>query len=204
MDAPQGVGYLPMADATSAVQRTLDKAGRDGGGIVYLPAGWYRISTHLSVPAKVELRGSSAVPNRDQGGASGGTVLHAFEGRATTAPDTATALVTLNGQKAGVRGLRVFYPENNPGVPEGVVAYPYAVRGKGAQTYVINAGFPNAWNGIDFTTYTNDGFVVRKVAGCLLRPRDRRRAQYRRADRGRAVQRQRGHPDRVPAAVLDE
>jgi hypothetical protein len=166
--ALHGVGYLPAADATSAVQKRLDRAGRDGGGIVYLPAGWYRISTHLSVPANVELRGASAVPNRDQGGASGGTVLQAFEGRATTAPDTATALVTLNGAKAGMRGLRVFYPENNPGSADGVVPYPYAVRGKGAQTYVINAGFPNAWNGVDFTTYRNDGFVVRKIAGAFF------------------------------------
>ncbi|GAA1569922.1 hypothetical protein GCM10009789_24350 [Kribbella sancticallisti] len=168
VNVPHGVGYLPAADATGAVQKMLDKAGRAGGGIVYLPAGWYRISKHLTVPAKVELRGASAVPNRDQGGASGGTVLHAFEGRATSAPDTATALVTLNGQQAGVRGLRVFYPENNPGLAEGVVAYPYAVRGKGAQTYVINAGFPNAWNGLDFTTHRNDGFVVRKVAGAFF------------------------------------
>lgn len=167
-DAPHGVGYLPAADATAAVQKVLHRAGRAGGGIVYLPAGWYRIGTHLVVPANVELRGASAVPNRDQSGASGGTVLHAFEGRATTAPDTATALVTLDGKKAGVRGLRVFYPENNPGSAEGTVAYPYAIRGKGAQTYVINAGFPNAWNGVDFTTYRNDGFVVRKVAGAFF------------------------------------
>lgn len=166
--APHGVGYLPAADATGSVQKVLDNAGRAGGGIVYLPAGWYRITSHLRVPANVELRGASAVPNRDQGGASGGTVLQAFEGRATTAPDTATALVTLDGKKAGLRGLRVFYPENNPGSAEGVVAYPYAVRGKGAQTYVINAGFPNAWNGIDLTTYRNDGFVVRKVAGAFF------------------------------------
>ncbi|MDX6249300.1 MAG: hypothetical protein QOF10_2660 [Kribbellaceae bacterium] len=167
-DAPHGVGYLPNADATAAVQRTLDKAGREGGGIVYLPAGWYRIGSHLKVPANVELRGSSAVPNRDQGGASAGTVLQAFEGRATTAPDTATALVTLDGKKAGLRGLRVFYPENNPGSADGVVPYPYAVRGNGAQTYVINAGFPNAWNGVDFTTNRNDGFVVRKIAGAFF------------------------------------
>ncbi|MEU0089894.1 glycosyl hydrolase family 28-related protein [Kribbella sp. NPDC006257] len=167
-NAPHGVGYLPTADATIAVQKALDKAGRDGGGIVYLPAGFYRISTHLTVPASVELRGSSAVPNRDQSGASAGTVLQAFEGRATTAPDSATALVTLNGTKAGLRGLRVFYPDNNPGKPEGVVPYPYAVRGKGTQTYVINAGFPNAWNGLDFTTYRNDGFVVRKIAGAFF------------------------------------
>ncbi|TDD45875.1 coagulation factor 5/8 type domain-containing protein [Kribbella antibiotica] len=161
VDAPHGIGYLPAADATSAVQKVLDKAGRHGGGIVYLPAGWYRISTHLTVPAKVELRGASAVPNRDQGGASYGTVLHAFEG-----PNNAdgTPLVTL-GKSAGLRGLRVFYPENNPGSADGVVAYPYAVRGYAGGNYVINAGFPNTWNGIDLR---GDHTVVRKVAGAFF------------------------------------
>ncbi|TCC61260.1 coagulation factor 5/8 type domain-containing protein [Kribbella pittospori] len=158
VDAPHGVGYLPAADATNAVQKVLDKAGRNGGGIVYLPAGWYRISTHLSVPAKVELRGASAVPNRDQGGASGGTVLQAFE------KNTETALITLQN-RAGVRGLRVFYPDNNPGKAEGVVPYPYAVRGHAGGNYVINAGFPNAWNGIDLS---GDDVVVRKVAGAFF------------------------------------
>jgi hypothetical protein len=157
-DAPHGVGYLPAADATIAVQDVLDKAGRDGGGIVYLPAGWYRIGTHLSVPAKVELRGASAVPNRDQSGASGGTVLQAFE------RNTETALITLQN-RAGVRGLRVFYPDNNPGRPEGVVAYPFAVRGHAGGNYVINAGFPNTWNGLDLR---GDEVVVRKLAGAFF------------------------------------
>ncbi|WP_433169583.1 discoidin domain-containing protein [Kribbella sp. CA-247076] len=158
VDAPHGVGYLPTADATRAVQKALDKAGRNGGGIVYLPAGWYRISTHLTVPAKVELRGASAVPNRDQSGASGGTVLHAFE------RGTETALVTL-GRGAGVRGLRVFYPDNNPGRPEGLVEYPFAVRGHAGGNYVINAGFPNTWNGLDLR---GDDIVVRKLAGAFF------------------------------------
>ena len=162
VDAPHGVGYLPTPDATRAVQKVLDEAGRQGGGIVYLPAGWYRITTHLNVPAKVELRGASAVPNRDQGGASGGTVLQAFEGRGGS--DTATASITLQ-QGAGVRGLRVFYPDNNPGSTDGVVSYPYAVRGHAGGNYVINAGFPNTWNGIDLS---GDGVVVRKVAGALF------------------------------------
>ncbi|MGW6276352.1 discoidin domain-containing protein [Kribbella sp. NPDC055071] len=158
VDAPHGVGYLPTADATREVQKVLDRAGRAGGGIVYLPAGWYRISTHLSVPAKVELRGASAVPNRDQGGASYGTVLQAFE------KDTQTALITLQN-RAGVRGLRVFYPENNPGKAEGVVPYPYAIRGHAGGNYVINAGFPNAWDGIDLS---GNDVVVRKIAGAFF------------------------------------
>ncbi|WP_328994366.1 discoidin domain-containing protein [Kribbella sp. NBC_01245] len=164
--APHGVGYLPSADATGAIQKVLDKAAREGGGIVYLPAGWYRISTRLRVPAGVELRGASAVPNRDQSGTSGGTVLHAFEGR--NAPATAPALITLDGNRAGVRGLRAFYPENNPGKAEGLVPYPYTVRANGTSTYVVNVGLPNAWNGLDFATYRNDGFVVRKLAGAFF------------------------------------
>jgi hypothetical protein len=163
VNAPHGIGYLPAADATAEIQKVLDRAGRQGGGIVYLPAGWYRISTHLTVPARVELRGASAVPNRDQGGVSGGTVLQAFEGRGASAP--ATALLTLSGKDAGVRGLRVFYPDNNPGKADGVVPYPYAVRGHAGRNYVINAGFPNAWNGIDLS---GDDVTVRKVAGAFF------------------------------------
>lgn len=40
--APHGVGYQ-AADATAALQQVLDRAGAQGGGIVYLPAGWYRV-----------------------------------------------------------------------------------------------------------------------------------------------------------------
>lgn len=145
-----------------AIQRALDRAHEDGGGIVYLPAGWYKVSTHLRVPANVELRGASAVPNRDQLGASGGTVLMAYE------RTTDTAFITLAGDRAGLRGVRVFYPENNPAGPDGIVPYPYAVRGAGNSTYVINVGMPNAWNGIDMATYRNDGFVVRKLTGAFF------------------------------------
>jgi hypothetical protein len=166
--ARRGTAYLPEQDATPAIQRALDQAGADGGGIVYLPAGWYRIATHLRIPAGVELRGASAVPNRDQLGASGGTVLMAFEGRNTGSPESATALLTLAGDRAGVRGLRVFYPENNPTAAEGLVPYPYAVRGNGTGAYVVNAGLPNAWNGVDFATHDNDGFVVRKLTGAFF------------------------------------
>lgn len=166
--APRGTAYLPEQDATRAVQRALDQAGSDGGGIVYLPAGWYRISTHLRVPAGVELRGASAVPNRDQLGRSGGTVLMAFEGRDTPDPESATALLTLAGDRSGVRGLRVFYPENNPAAADGLVPYPYAIRGSGTGTYVVNVGMPNAWNGVDFVTHANDGFVVRKLTGAFF------------------------------------
>ncbi|TDC72313.1 discoidin domain-containing protein [Streptomyces hainanensis] len=161
------VGTPPQRDATAAIQRTLDRAARAGGGIVYLPAGWYRLEGHLRVPEGVELRGSSAVPQRDLLGSSAGSVLFAYEGRDTAEADTATALITLDGERAGVKGLRVFHPENNPADPDGLAPYPYVVRGTAPGTYVVNVGLPNAWNGVEMAAGA-DGFVVQKLAGAFL------------------------------------
>nr|WSX76340.1 discoidin domain-containing protein [Streptomyces sp. NBC_00899] len=164
--APHGVGYQPAADATAAIQQVLDRAGAQGGGLVYLPAGWYRIGGHLSVPAGVELRGAAASPNRDESQNSGGTVLLGYAGRDSADAATATATVTLDGTGAGVRGLRVFHPENNPAT--GYVPYPYDIRGAGRGSYVVDVGLTNAWNGVDMASDRNDGFVVHKLTGVFL------------------------------------
>ncbi|MEU6861226.1 glycosyl hydrolase family 28-related protein [Glycomyces sp. NPDC046736] len=159
-------------DATAGIQAALDDAGEAGGGVVYLPAGWYTIRGHLTVPAGVELRGASAVPNRVSLIESSGTVLMAYEGRqedtseaSVEAAAEATAVVTLAGEDAGVRGLRVLHPENNPA--EGAVPYPFAVRGDAPGVYVVNVGLDNAWNAVDFTAEA-DGFLVRRVLGIFL------------------------------------
>ncbi|MER7005910.1 discoidin domain-containing protein [Dactylosporangium sp. NPDC000555] len=165
----RGNGYVPARDATEGIQRALDRARRDGGGVVYLPAGWYRLEGRLVVPAGVELRGASSVPNRDEDGRSGGTVLMSYAGRNTANPDTDQAAITLRGERAGVSGLRAFYPENNPAAPGGLVPYPYAIRGQGSGTYAVNIGLPNAWNAIDMATYRNDRFLVRKIKGTFVR-----------------------------------
>jgi len=158
---------LPASDATAAIQSALNDAGNAGGGVVYLPAGWYRINTHLTVPANVELRGSSSVPTRDQDGFSYGTVLLGYEGAGTTTPDSATALVTLNGNKAGIRGIRFFYPNNNPAT--GIAAYPYTIRGNGPNQYVVNIGLTGVYKGVDFITHRCDNHYIRKVVGVAYR-----------------------------------
>lgn len=148
-NAPATLGAAPTGDAdagdaSAAIQRALDDAGRDGGGIVYLPAGWYRIKTHLAVPANVELRGSSSVLNRSQGTLSNGTVLWAYQ-EGTGSP----ALITLQGRTSGVRGLRVFYPGNGFAVPESWKIYPPAIRVSGVQdAYVVNVAIENGYQGV--------------------------------------------------------
>lgn len=158
---------LPTVDATSAIQSALNAAGTAGGGVVYVPAGWYKVSTHLTVPANVELRGSASSPTRDQGGSSAGTVLLAYEGKDTATPDSSTAFITLGGNTAGLRGLRVFYPENNPAT--GIHAYPYTIRGNGSSVYIVNVGLPNSYNAIDLMTNRNDNHYVEKVQGTIFK-----------------------------------
>ena len=143
-NAPATLGSLPTDDATAAIQRALDDAGADGGGVVYLPAGRYRIETHLTVPANVELRGSSAVLNRSQGTLSNGTVLFAYQDGADS-----PALITVAGANSGVRGLRVFYPDNGFATPDSWQVYPPAIRIDGADdAYVVNVAIENGYQGV--------------------------------------------------------
>ena len=164
-DVPHAVpgSVLPTEDAASAIQQILNRAGSDGGGVVYLPAGWYKISGHLTVPANVELRGCSSIPSLD-GKQSFGTVLMGYEGANTPDPE-GTALVTLNGSHSGISGLRFFYPENNPA--EGIKPYPFTIRGKGDHQYIVNIGMIGVFNGIDLASNQCTNHIVRKVIGTI-------------------------------------
>lgn len=48
---------IPSADATTAIQSALDRAKSEGGGVVYLPPGHYRLDGSISIPEGVELKG---------------------------------------------------------------------------------------------------------------------------------------------------
>jgi hypothetical protein len=77
-------------------------------------------------------------------------------------------LVTLNDANAGIRGIRFFYPNNNPA--GGTVAtYPYCIRGNGANQYVVHIALTGVYNGVDFAANRCDNHVIRKVRGVAYR-----------------------------------
>jgi hypothetical protein len=159
-------GNLPTVDATSAIQSALNAAGTAGGGIVYLPPGWYKVSTHLTVPANVELRGASstAIEARATGE---GTVLFAYEGENTTTPTTDTAFITLNGNKSGLRGLRVFYPNNPMNSAANIKKFPYTVRVNNADdVYIVNVEIENGSHGVDIANGSDRHFIKRLFGFC--------------------------------------
>jgi len=147
-------------DISELLQAELDKLSASGG-IVYLPAGKYRLSQAINVPAGVELRGSSACPTRDQSGSDKGTVIFADFGAVNDSEaNTAQALITLGGDNAGIRGIRFIY-DKNPS--SSALAHSYTIRGTANGVYAINICMVASDRGIDFRGCDNHG--IKKIVG---------------------------------------
>jgi len=148
------------ADASFAVQAKLDEAAATGG-VVYLPGGLYRFDGPVTVPAGVQLRGSSSVAVRCQRENSSGTLILANYGYSTDS----SPLITLGGNGAGVTGLRIDYYHNNPVDSSGKYQKTFpAVYGKCDNVYVTNCTITLASCGIRLEGAENAYFD--RVVGC--------------------------------------
>lgn len=98
-------------DCAPVFQRLLEEADQAGGGVVEVPAGRYRISTGLSIPANVTLQGTyraPPTPHRGPGGDLTGSVLLAYAGRGAT---SGPPFIRLSGDNAAIAGLIIDYPD---------------------------------------------------------------------------------------------
>ncbi len=143
-DLPDGL----FTDAGPDLQRLLDEMGEMGGGVVYVPGGVYRFQTPVTVPGSVELRGSSAVENRDMNGFSNGTIFLCYYGDDAASTTEEQAFITLAGESAGLNGIRIIYPENSPKSED--INSTYTVRGTAARVYVVNCMISGSAYGVDF------------------------------------------------------
>jgi hypothetical protein len=146
-------------DHTSRTQKYLDDLAKEGGGILFFPAGYYSFYGSLHVPANVELRGVVDIP------------LHAtrpgttFNVLTKEGSDKDTAFITLNEQ-SGLKGICFNYPNQDY---LNVRSYPYTVRGKGAGIYIQNLTSSSNTHFIDLGTYQCDEHFVDYVSGCPLK-----------------------------------
>lgn len=152
-----------QTDDTAAFQKALDAAGEMGGGIVYAPAGHYRIDGTLRVPGGVTLRGSFEAPPTDQREARpklDGTVLMAYAGRGNPESDP---FIRLTGSMATVKGMIIVYPEwKQADVPP--VPYPPTIMAEHVvNNAVIDLLLLNSYEGIHLAKAGR--FLVRGVYG---------------------------------------
>ena len=161
-EAPYLVTPSRETDCADALQKAIDDLASRGGGVVYVPAGIYRLDQAITVRTGVELRGSSDAPQHTH--ASSTTFYTDF---ARGGEETAPALITLEG-RAGVNGFKVMYPDQGTG-PDDIVPYAYTIRGEGVNCYVLNVNLINSYLGVDFDTVRCDGHVINGLTGAPLR-----------------------------------
>lgn len=147
-------------DVSTAIQLALDEAAKDGG-VVYIPAGVYRLEHPLTVPAGVELRGASSVATRDQSSYSAGTLLQCYYGDDASNGVDDQAFITLAGDYAGINGIRIVYPENGPYDDLNTT---FTVRGTAKGVYMVNSMIAASAYGVDFRGC--DEHFIKKVTTC--------------------------------------
>ncbi len=153
-------------DNTPAIQKALDAAGRAGGGVVELPAGRYRVSGTLTVPAGVTLQGTYRVPPTSGGKdeAPDGTTLLAYAGRGSR---EGSPFIRLAGRNSAIAGLIVIYPEwKQSDVPP--VPYPPCVESVDTHNVGVNeCCFLNPYEAIKLVRAHRH--LVRNVTGYPIR-----------------------------------
>lgn len=177
-----GVDPDGYTECAQQIQKALDDAKNAGGGIVYLPAGFYKISKPLHVWEGVQLRGCVPVTNRDNLGKSAGTIIFSYYDADTPTADTDEAFITLE-ENSGLYGLRICYPDNNlwMSAPNTytIDRTAYTIRMQGDGSYVWNVGLINSYNGINVlgnntviknvpALFFNNGITVEGVDNCHI------------------------------------
>jgi uncharacterized protein YjdB len=161
-NAPFNAVHDGTTDNTSAIQAALNKASQDGGGIVFLPPGKYKVSGHLTVPSGVELKGSADLSSVPMGP---GSIIEVYADKNNA---SGTPFLKLSAN-SGVRGMTFNYPDqvysNLPNVP----AYPYLIQVTGSDAYVVNVGMRATYSGIDLFTYKCDNHYIDFVAGHVFK-----------------------------------
>src|SRR5678815_3431570 len=118
-------------DDGPAIQAAINDAVANGGGIVYMPPGTYRIATPFTVGNGVTLMGAGWDPHVF--GAIG-TWLHVVNNAATLA----APLIRVTGWGERLKHFAVWYDQPTPGPGWGPTAYPYAIQCAGTPGNLAN------------------------------------------------------------------
>ena len=156
-DAPYHADSTGRRDATAAIQRALDDVAGVNGGVVFMPAGRYRIDGELTVGYGTTLMGEWHHP--DRGGIGKGTILLAYASRGR---ESGKPLITLPAHReTGLKNVTVWYPEQQP---DDIAPYPFTIAGGTA--HVENVTLCNSYNGIHLAMFS--ACVVANVCGTVL------------------------------------
>ena len=138
------------SDITSELQSAINSL--TSGGLVYIPAGRYKITGPITIKSGVEVRGSVPWPHH-----SGGTTIETSYYKGP---------IFILAAKAGLNGLTIEYPFMAN--PYSSSSKNYVIQGRGSNVYIMNIAIRNAWSGIDLASYNCSNHYVRGIWGSFL------------------------------------
>ncbi|MBQ7337912.1 MAG: hypothetical protein IJW40_05590 [Clostridia bacterium] len=148
------------SDVTKVIAKALEDVGAMGGGVVYLPAGTYRISDTLTLPQNVTLRGDYVDP--DQGRFDAGTVL-LIDGKKFQ--ENKNVLIMNQGTLA--QGLAVYYEGQSLSEPVAYAATVSCNAGQGCWE-LRDLTLINSYDGISNNKTPNGMVTVDNAKGTVL------------------------------------
>jgi hypothetical protein len=155
-----------VTDNTAAFSNALAAAAANGGGIVFVPGGSYRLNGTLTVPTGVELKGIFDTPSDTK---IKGSLLNVYAGRSNA---NATPFIQLS-PASGIKGFTFHYPEQiyntNDLVNFGMVPYPFLIRGLGANVYIMNLAATIPYQLLDLATHRCDQHYVDYIFSTALK-----------------------------------
>lgn len=126
--ADSGVGVIPdgRTDCTRGLQKAIDKCYKSGGGTVFLPAGKYLITSRISIPEGVVLKGDWQDPVNNPRPEYGTVIIADPQPLAENEIQNTMAkpLITVSGN-SGIIGITVFYPKQSAEKP---IPYGFTVQ----------------------------------------------------------------------------
>ncbi len=157
-----GADATGQEDISAVLQKALDDANAAGGGIVYLPAGIYRLTKPVTVGEKTVIMGAHQNPQKGSD-AFKGTVLLVAYGEGGNEKDRAA--VTVNGNHSGLMGMTVYYPTNGVSqantLTESPEQYSYFARLSGKNTFATELCLVAASRGVCFDGAEN--FIADRI-----------------------------------------
>ena len=147
-------------DCTKAFADALAAADTANGGVVWVPAGAYRVK-ELTIPRRCALRGTFEAPPRFW--KNGGSLILAVPDK--TGEDGRPFCIMY--ECAALRGLVIHYPDQKETAEPD--PYPWCVRGIGDNVTITDVLLSNPYNGIDLGTEPAGRHYIRGVNMHALR-----------------------------------
>lgn len=141
-------------EISEALQKAIDAAAESGGGLVYIPAGVYRLESPVTVKSGVEVAGISDFFHFANSSIISSSILTEYGKGSAKEP-----LIKLE-ENSGVRGLSIFYDKITQ---ETVQKHTPTIQATGKDCYTVNTLIVGAWDAIDFNTYKCDNSYIDSI-----------------------------------------